>query len=215
MSQIVLGQFRKMTKIASGQFGGIYFWAFICGVNNKYPWLHFAIPCAIWGKLQSLPFPRYLGLSSGMATCAILRDMPLGMSKIQLSFASLNFSHPSWGMLQIPRAKMSSGEIWYKRVFVRYPTRCVKNSTRCSRVEFLTYRVGYRTKLHELPFPRISPNTTRRSRVVFGLIRGNGNKCNFAQMSCRMANCSQVVFVINTTNEMAHFDYFTVTLGSI
>ena len=145
-------------------------------------------------------------------------------------------------LLQIPRAKMSSGEIWYKYpedqfqisqiprgaaegylgdlklvrgVFVRYPTRCVKNSTRRSRVEFLTYRVGYRAKLHELPFPRISPNTTRRSRVVFGLIRGNGNECNFAQMSCRMANCSRVVFVINTTNEITDFDYFNVILGSI
>ena len=136
---------------------------------------------------------------------------------------------------------MSSGEIWYKYpedqfqisqiprgaaegylgdlklvrgVFVRYPTRCVKNSTRRSRVEFLTYRVGYRAKLHELPFPRISPNTTRRSRVVFGLIRGNGNECNFAQMSCRMANCSRVVFVSNTTNEITDFVY-TIILGSI
>ena len=59
------------------------------------------------------------------------------------------------------------------------------------------------------PPPRRHPPHHRRLRlVVFELIRGNGNKCNFAQMSCRMANCSQVVFVINTTNEITDFDYF-------
>ena len=130
-------------------------------------------------------------------------------------------------MMQIPRAKMSSGEIWYKYpedqfqisqiprgaaegylgdlklvrgVFVRYPMR--------------RSRVGYRAKLHELPFPRISPNTTRRSRVVFGLIRGNGNECYFAQMTCRMANCSRVVFVSNTTNKISDFVY-SIILGAI
>ena len=113
---------------------------------------------------------------------------------------------------KIPRGPISK---LVRGVFSRYPTRYVKNSTRRSRVEFLTYRLGYRAKLHELPFPRISPNTTRRSRVVFGLIRGNGNECNFAQMACRMANWSQVVFVINTTNKITNFDYFNVILGSI
>ena len=56
---------------------------------------------------------------------------------------------------------------------------------------FLTSQVGYRAKLHELPFMRISPNTTRRSRVVFGLIRVNGNECNFAQILHEIAKCSQ------------------------
>ena len=61
---------------------------------------------------------------------------------------------------------------------------------------FLTSQVGYRAKLHELPFPRINPNTTRRSRVVFGLIRGNGNECNFAQMSHGIAKCRQVYLLL-------------------
>ena len=74
---------------------------------------------------------------------------------------------------------------------MRYPTRDGKNSMRRSQVEFLTSRVGYREKLHELPFPRISPNTTRRSRVIFGLIRGNGNECNFAHIAHGIAKCSQ------------------------
>ena len=51
--------------------------------------------------------------------------------------------------------------------------------------------------------------------MVFGIIRGNGNECNFAQMACRMANCSRVVFVSNTTNKITDFDYFNVILGAI
>ena len=60
----------------------------------------------------------------------------------------------------------------------------------------------------------MSPNTMRRSRVVFGLIRGNGNECYFAQMTCRMANCSRVVFVSNTTNKISDFVY-SIILGAI
>ena len=50
---------------------------------------------------------------------------------------------------------MSFGQIWkkYPKVFLRYPTSDVKN-------------------IFELPFMRISPNTMRRSQVVFGVIQG-------------------------------------------
>ena len=80
---------------------------------------------------------------------------------------------------------------WVRGVFFRYPTSDVQNSTRRSRVEFLTSRVGYRAKLHELQFMRLRPNTTRRSRVVFGLNRMNCNKCNFAQIPHGIAKCRQ------------------------
>ena len=48
------------------------------------------------------------------------------------------------------------------------------------------YRVVFASQNSE-----ISPNTTRRSRVVFGLIRGNGNSCNFAPIAHGIAKCSQ------------------------
>ena len=40
-------------------------------------------------------------------------------------------------------------------------------------------------KLHSLPFPRISPNTTRLRLMVFGLILWNGNLCNFLKIPLR------------------------------
>ena len=41
------------------------------------------------------------------------------------------------------------------------------------------------SKLHSLPFPRISQNTTRLRLMVFWLILGNGNSCNFEQYPTR------------------------------
>ena len=127
-------------------------------------------------------------------------------------------------LLQIPRAKMSSGEIWHKYpedqfqisqiprgaaegylgdlklvrgVFVRYPMR--------------RSRVGYRAKLHELPFPRISQNTTRRSRVVFWLIRGNGNECNFDEIGYGKAKCSQGYLLVTPRMKiLTHTGYLKI-----
>ena len=143
--------------------------------------------------------------------------LEISLAKLSSGKISKKYPEDQFQISKIPRGTAEGyfGDLKLVRgVFSRYPTRYVKNLTRRSQVEFLTYRVGYRAKLHEFPFPRISPNTTRRSRVVFGHIRGNGNKCYFAQMTCRMANCSRVVFVSNTTNKSSDFVY-SIILGSI
>ena len=120
--------------------------------------------------------------------------LEISLAKLSSGKISKKYPEDQFQISKIPRGAAEGyfGDLKLVRgVFLRYPTRYVKNSTRRSRVEFLTYRVGYRTKLHELPFPRISQNTTRRSRVVFWLIRGNGNECNFDEIGYGKAKCSQ------------------------
>ena len=118
--------------------------------------------------------------------------LEISLAKLSSGKISRKYPEDQFQISKIPRGAAEGyfGDLKLVRgVFSRYPTRYVKNSTRRSRVEFLTYRVGYRTKLHKLPFPRISQNTTRRSRVVFWLIRGNGKKCNFDEIGYGKAKC--------------------------
>ena len=125
-------------------------------------------------------------------SCTVLLEITLG----KLSFGEIWKKYPE-DQFQISKIPRGAAEGYFgdlklvQGVFLRCPTSDVKNSMRRSRIEFLTSQVGYRAKLHELPFTRINPNTTRRSRVVFGFIRVNGNECNFAQISHGIAKCRQ------------------------
>ena len=101
---------------------------FICGVNNKYPWLHFAIPCPIWAKLHSLPFPRISPNTTRLRL--VVFGLILGNGN------SCNFA--------------------------KYPTLYIKNSPRLRLVEFLTYLVGYfkntpRTNFKSPKYPSAAP----------------------------------------------------------
>ena len=60
------------------------------------------------------------------------------------------------------------------------------------------------SKLHSLPFPRISQNTTWLRLVVFWLILGNGNSCNFARYPTR--------YVKNTTR-LRLVEFLTYLVG--
>jgi hypothetical protein len=109
-------------------------------------------PRAIWRKSPNTPsiFSKYP-----------LRLLFKGnLVKIPLTFYAMS------GIIVIKKtrgaAKGYLGDLkWVQGVFLRYPTSDVRNSMRQSQVEFFTSRVGYRAKLHELPFTRISPNTMR------------------------------------------------------
>ena len=101
---------------------------FIRGVNNKYPWLHFAIPCPIWAKLHSLPFPRISPNTTRLRL--VVFGLILGNGN------SCNFA--------------------------KYPTLYIKNSPRLRLVEFLTYLVGYfkntpRTNFKSPKYPSAAP----------------------------------------------------------
>jgi len=102
-------------------------------------------------------------------------------------------------LLEKTPAKWSFGEIWEKKhedpkiipkkrprrsrglfLGIIFGSECffAKNCSSCHSRGWAQKPQG--TKLHELPFTRISQKSTRRSRVLFWLIRVNGNECNFA-----------------------------------
>ena len=90
--------------------------AFTRGINNKYPWLHFAIPCAIWAKLHSLPFPRISPNTTRLRLVVFGLILGNGNScnfaRYPTRFASLNVWHPLWGISKIPLGPISNLPFW-------------------------------------------------------------------------------------------------------